>query len=38
MSPEVHIFTNFIKESKRGIMPGNPKYTGMTDEQRDEIE
>lgn len=36
--PEVHAFVNFIKESKRGIMPGNPKYTGMTDEQRDEME
>ena len=37
-SPEVHVFCNFIKETKRGIMPGNPKYTGITDEQRDELE
>jgi UDP-N-acetylglucosamine acyltransferase len=36
--PEVHEFMNFIKASKRGIMPGNPKYTGMTDEQRDAME
>jgi len=38
MTPEVRLFVNFIKESKRGIMPGNPKYTGMSDEQREELE
>ena len=37
-APEVHVFTNFIKETKRGIMPGNPKYTGLTDDQRDALE
>ncbi len=36
--PEVHEFCEFVKESKRGIMPGNPKYAGLTDEQREELE
>ena len=36
--PEVHMFVNFIKESHRGIMPGNPKFVGISDEQRDLIE
>ena len=36
--PEVKMFCEFIKESKRGIMPGNPKYAGLTDEQREELE
>lgn len=38
MTPDVRLFVNFIKESKRGIMPGNPKYTGLSDEQRDALE
>lgn len=38
MIPEVRMFVNFIKESNRGIMPGNPKYTGVPDDQRDEME
>ena len=37
-TPEVQMFANFIKETKRGIMPGNPKYAGLTDEQRDALE
>ncbi len=37
-TPEVRMFCDFIKETKRGIMPGNPKYVGLTDEQRDAIE
>ncbi len=36
--PEVHMFVNFIKESHRGIMPGNPKFVGISDEQRELIE
>ncbi len=36
--PEVKMFCEFIKQSKRGIMPGNPKYAGLTDEQREELE
>ena len=36
--PEVRMFCEFIKESKRGIMPGNPKYAGLTDEQREALE
>lgn len=36
--PEVELFVNFIKQSNRGIMPGNPKYTGVNDEQRDALE
>ena len=38
LEPELRHFVNFIKESKRGIMPGNPKYAGLSDEQRDELE
>ena len=38
LEPEIRHFVNFIKESKRGIMPGNPKYAGLSDEQRDELE
>ena len=37
-TPEVRLFADFIKETKRGIMPGNPKYAGLTDEQRDALE
>lgn len=37
-TPEVHLFMNFIKASKRGIMPGNPKYAGLSDEQREALE
>ena len=36
--PEVHMFVNFIKDSHRGIMPGNPKFVGISDEQRELIE
>ncbi len=36
--PEVHMFVNFIKESHRGIMPGNPRFVGISDEQRELIE
>ena len=36
--PEVHMFVNFIQESHRGIMPGNPKFVGISDEQRELIE
>lgn len=36
--PEVHMFVNFIKESHRGIMSGNPKFVGISDEQRELIE
>ncbi len=36
--PEVRMFADFVKESKRGIMPGNPKYAGLSDEQREELE
>ena len=36
--PEVHMFVNFIKASHRGIMPGNPKFVGISDEQRELIE
>ena len=36
--PDVHMFVNFIKESHRGIMPGNPKFVGISDEQRELIE
>ena len=35
--PEVVQFCDFIKESKRGIMPGNPKFAGLTEEQRDAL-
>ena len=38
MTPEVQTFVNFIKESHRGIMPGNPKFVGISDEQRELIE
>ncbi len=38
MTPEVQLFVNFIKEAHRGIMPGNPKFVGMSDEQRDAME
>lgn len=38
MGPEIEMFVNFIKQSNRGIMPGNPKYTGVNDEQRDALE
>lgn len=38
MTKEVEMFVNFIKDSKRGIMPGNPKYTGISDEQREAME
>ncbi len=37
-TPEVMMFADFIKATKRGIMPGNPKYAGLTDEQREAIE
>ena len=36
--PEVRMFVNFIKESHRGIMPGNPKFVGISEEQRELIE
>ena len=36
--PEVELFVNFIKQSNRGIMPGNPKYTGVNDDVRDALE
>ena len=36
--PEVEMFINFIKQSNRGIMPGNPKYTGVNDDVRDALE
>ena len=36
--PEVHMFVNFIKESHRGIMPGNPRFVGISDEPRELIE
>ena len=36
--PEVEQFVNFIKQSNRGIMPGNPKYTGVNDDVRDALE
>ena len=36
--PEVEHFVNFIKQSNRGIMPGNPKYTGVNDDVRDALE
>lgn len=38
MTPEVEHFVDFIKASNRGVMPGNPKYAGLSDEQRDELE
>ena len=38
ITPEVKMFVNFIKESHRGIMPGNPKFIGISDEQRELIE
>lgn len=38
MTPEVQLFVNFVKEAHRGIMPGNPKFVGMSDEQRDAME
>ena len=37
MTPEVQLFVSFIKESHRGIMPGNPKFVGISDEQRDSM-
>lgn len=37
-TPETKLFADFIKETKRGIMPGNPKYTGLSDEQREALE
>lgn len=36
--PEVKAFCEFIKGSKRGIISGNPKFVGLSDEQREEIE
>ena len=36
--PEIRLFCEFIKESKRGIMPGNPKFVGLPDDQRDELD
>lgn len=38
LRPEVQHFVDFIKASNRGIMPGNPKYTGVSDDQRDAME
>jgi len=35
---EIRTFCEFIKESKRGIMPGNPKFVGLPDDQRDELD
>jgi UDP-N-acetylglucosamine acyltransferase len=32
-SKEIGHFVNFIRNSKRGIMPGNPKYSGKEDKQ-----
>ena len=36
--PEVKMFCEFVKESNRGIMPGNPKFVGLPDDQRDELD
>ncbi|MBQ6598341.1 MAG: hypothetical protein IJH79_12385 [Lentisphaeria bacterium] len=33
--PEIQIFTNFIKEAHRGIVSGNPKFVGISEEQQD---
>lgn len=38
LTPEVELFASFIKASNRGIMPGNPKYAGLNDDQREELE
>lgn len=34
MIPEVQAFVNFIKAAHRGIMPGNPKFVGISEEQQ----
>ena len=36
-TPEVLLFTNFIKEAHRGIMPGNPKFAGISEEQQEDM-
>ena len=36
--PEIGRFVHFVRKSERGIMPGNPKYAGLTDEQREALE
>ena len=35
--PEVQLFTTFIKEAHRGIMPGNPRFVGISEEQRENL-
>ena len=36
-APEVQLFTTFIKEAHRGIMPGNPRFVGISEEQRENL-
>ena len=35
--PEVQLFSSFIKEAHRGIMPGNPRFVGISEEQRENL-
>ena len=36
-TPEVQLFSSFIKEAHRGIMPGNPRFVGISEDQRENL-